>query len=670
MKASPSAVIYCDTVTPAIALKVLRWRLSPGAGIDRPAQLRVLDPLAVRGLRGALVRALRWSGVTVEEVPFFTGQLQTPTGEAVYLPAKNAATDLALESARRLVGRSRQLGALNSQWGRATILKIVAGSLATPALETMLRVFSADALRRESDAGETSAFRQTGRSALLLLRRRWGIDADLLPQDPRGLRVAFCGACSPDWRRVNRTTVLLMPVLMWIRGTKGRRADLPSPAGPALLLLQEDELSVDRSYRTQPHWLFPEDGTPPFRTLVLQMSPGAALPADLDRLRRHGLDVIPLGALQQVDRRRVPSDVRRRLRGSVLRCVLTAVTGRRDEVDAMFEVVKTLLIARQLAALCVAQSVRAFLVAENYMAHADAMLLVAPLLGVRTLSYQYANRVAKVVPRMLTTADVMILMSPFFEARWTTSGIRPLRFESAGYLFDRSFSQLRARASAHRAGLASRGARFVIGYFDESVQFDKYGLVSERDHVDELGALLDLVQRDPTIGLIVKSQFSRNAPEKFPQLADAIERARATGRYLELTVGAHRNIVFAAEAAMAADITIGHLAGATAALEAALAGARSILLDPYRFSTDQRQIFDRGFILYPSLNAGLTAIAGLRRADPDCAQVGDWSPILTVFDPFRDGRAALRLRRLIFDAMGATDATAAPALGERVQAHG
>ena len=95
--------------------------------------------------------------------------ISLPTGEAVYLPAKNAATDLALESARRLVGRSRQLGALNSQWGRATILKIVAGSLATPALETMLRVFSADALRRESDAGETSAFRQTGRSALLLL---------------------------------------------------------------------------------------------------------------------------------------------------------------------------------------------------------------------------------------------------------------------------------------------------------------------------------------------------------------------------------------------------------------------------------------------------------------------------------------------------------------------
>ena len=38
---------------------------------------------------------------------------------------------------------------------------------------------------------------------------------------------------------------------------------------PGLLLLKEDGISMDRSFRGQPHWLFNEDNLPQFRTLIL-----------------------------------------------------------------------------------------------------------------------------------------------------------------------------------------------------------------------------------------------------------------------------------------------------------------------------------------------------------------------------------------------------------------
>ena len=38
---------------------------------------------------------------------------------------------------------------------------------------------------------------------------------------------------------------------------------------PSLLALQEDDLSMDRSFRTQPHWLFADNGPVPFRTIVI-----------------------------------------------------------------------------------------------------------------------------------------------------------------------------------------------------------------------------------------------------------------------------------------------------------------------------------------------------------------------------------------------------------------
>jgi hypothetical protein len=138
----------------------------------------------------------------------------------------------------------------------------------------------------------------------------------------------------------------------------------------------------------------------------------------------------------------------------------------------------------------------------------------------------------------------------------------------------------------------------------------------------ELHLLAQALIDEPSLGLAVKTQFERNSPSRRSAGDPLIERARTTGRYIELRHRIHRHTLFPAEAALAADFAIGHIVGATAAVEAALAGGRCALLD---------------------------SIRRFRPGDPAAATLGDWSDVLPRLDPWRDGRAAHRLRAELDD---------------------
>jgi hypothetical protein len=249
----------------------------------------------------------------------------------------------------------------------------------------------------------------------------------------------------------------------------------------------------------------------------------------------------------------------------------------------------------------------------------------------------------------MTTADIMLTFAPLYHERWKRSGVGPGRFADIGYLYDTSFNYVRRRARGHRCRLKKAGAQFVICYYDENVLHvhDKYGLFSFKTYCAEILALLGLVLDDPSIGVVVKTQFQRNSPQNLSDVVTIRAEAEATGRYLELVYGTHRNIVFPAEAALPADIAIGHAAGATAALEAAMAGVRCILLNPYGMRDANTALYAKVDVVYPSLPAALKAIHAFREGAPDREGLGDWSSVIGHFDPFRDGRAGHRMRALL-----------------------
>ena len=309
--------------------------------------------------------------------------------------------------------------------------------------------------------------------------------------------------------------------------------------------------------------------------------------------------------------------------------------------------------ADALSRFCVLRGVKAFLTCENYKLDADAMLLVAAPLGLRTLSYQYSNLQFPNLA-MATTADRMATFAPVYHSRLTWPGLTPPEFVDVGYPFDGGFSLVAPRAAARRDRLRAAGAEFVIGLFDETVHDHKYTMVPKRDYEDQLLVLLERLIHDRSLGVVVKTQFRQEWIHSSVRLRKHLTMAAETGRFEIPAQGGHRNGILPAEVALSADIVIGQSFGGTASLEAALAGSRSVLINSYGFRGEMDSLYARAQILFPSLDAALEAIDAYRCGDPAFRWLGDWSAILSAFDPFRDGRAGRRLRCLVEESVFGT----------------
>lgn len=587
-------------------------------------------------------------GYAIDEADFFAGDLRGADNEAVYVSARRLAASLAFEAADRLLAEHAALREANERGGRGTVRLFIARRLCLDIEPVLVRALAARAIAGSAPCTVVLSVPAT-------------IDPDLLRQAFPDLRLLPSGGVPvlDRWTLMARAVVSsLGRELRWMLPWTRSVAAPARPTGrPGLLLIQEDELSLDRSHRSQPHWL--PEGAPRlgFDVYVLALNRAAENDADHASLRSAGVELIDARELIAT-RRRSTGPVDDGLAAEARRVGRAAVFARTRSAIALAAVWGLLVKARSLAAWCAHLNVRGYLTGENYPVWADAMQIVAHRTGVATASFQYSN-LAFSTPLMMTTADRLVLFSKTYAPLWTAHGVAPRLVEEAGYVFDGAFRLVAGRAAELRAALLKAGATFVFCYFDESIQTDKFGLISEAHHHEELRQLAQALLADPAVGLVVKSQFGRNSPSRRYAADPVLARARETGRYVELRHGRHRNTVFPAEAALAADFAIGHVVGATAGLEAALAGRRCALLNPYGMRSVNDALYARAAIVVRSMPELLHAVARMRAGDPEFAAFGDWRPILPQLDPWRDGQAAARLRATIEDMLG-TAALARP----------
>ena len=648
--------VYCDRLSPTRSIPLARALKRLGV-----SEVRVLDPIAP-GWRGRIARRLlALYGVTATEQPFYAGHLDTPDG----IPATRAAAERAMATALpemgRIVAASPALDALNRKWGRNTIWLQLCKSIAmTSSGDQSLFGY---ALRTQ--VARALAMRD-GQQTLLLVETPSMFGLDCLQAMAPEITIAAYGSLAPLLR--SKIEVLRQGARLIVRRIRGMRAavsNAPRLAAfrqqaserPGVLVLQEDDLGSDRSYRSQPSWLFSDDPAPAFNTFVLAYRTGAPAPAtnaDLTSAHVAGLSNDDLLALA----RSVPAiPTVAAARADARQCWWRALASSEPaEATALALASRLLTLAAELAAATRQLNVRAFMTAENYLVAGDAMTLVGERLGIHTLSYQYTN-IALRSPLMMTTADVMFSLAPGFHTHWRYEGIAPRAFVDVGYPFDAAFALVRQRATGARQKLRAAGATCVVAYYDENFFVGtKYGLTTYEEHCDELRRLLERVVSDPSFGLVTKVQFQRNSASRIPSLQALVTQAESTGRYLELVKGEHRNVVLPSEAALMADIAIGHAVGGTASLEAALAGARSIVVNPYRMRDANQPLYARADLQFPSLDAALAAIDEYRAGNRPL--LGDWSTLLPHMDAFRDGAAARRIRRAL-DLVTADDAPAA-----------
>ena len=144
--------------------------------------------------------------------------------------------------------------------------------------------------------------------------------------------------------------------------------------------------------------------------------------------------------------------------------------------------------------------------------------------------------------------------------------------------------------------------------------------------------------------MILKPKVPSTLNGRLGAVALLLDKAKATGRCYVFEKGRVQSAYPPAVAALASDITVhGHLCAGTAGVEAALAGAPTLLLDREGWSRGILNQLEKGKVVFSDWDSLWQACDEFWERDRDFKGFGDWSSIIDDLDPFRDGRAAERM---------------------------
>lgn len=215
---------------------------------------------------------------------------------------------------------------------------------------------------------------------------------------------------------------------------------------------------------------------------------------------------------------------------------------------------------------------------------------------------------------------------------------------TTGYLGDHRFTPLRIGAHALRDRLQQKGATRILAYFDENTADDPRWSTGHHFIQEDYAFLLEKVLAEPWFGLVIKPKTPSTLRRRLGPVAELLEGAENTGRCYVFEAGAVQSWHMPAEAALSADIAVhGELYAASAGMDAALAGAPTLLMDREGWPVSPLYRLGVGRVVFTDWEE-LWEACRQNWSTPGSVQgLGDWSPMLDELDPFRDGRAAERM---------------------------
>lgn len=241
-------------------------------------------------------------------------------------------------------------------------------------------------------------------------------------------------------------------------------------------------------------------------------------------------------------------------------------------------------------------------------------------------------------------SDLFFGFSKFSAGLEKEAGSRIRSFVVTGYLGDHRFPLLKEVASFLRAGLRARGAGRIVAYMDENSHDDERWSLGHGVTREGYSFLLSKVLEDPTMGLVLKPKIPSTLRRRLGDFSGLLEQALATGRCHIFEEGAVHGSYPPAIAALASDVAIhGHLMGATAGFEAALTGTPTLLMDQEGWGASPLYQLGVGKVVFNDWPSLWEACNEHWKTEGRIPGFGDWSLLLDVFDPFRDGKAANRM---------------------------
>ena len=247
--------------------------------------------------------------------------------------------------------------------------------------------------------------------------------------------------------------------------------------------------------------------------------------------------------------------------------------------------------------------------------------------------------------QLTVDSDIVFGFSP--EVAKVESGSNStIRYHVAtGFLGDHRFALLRSKAEIMRASLRAKGASRIMAFTDESTRDDPRWELGHEFARAEYLFLLEKVLAEPWFGLLIKPKMPRTLRQRLGPVADVLDRAVSTGRchvYQEESVS--QSSQPPCEAALAADVAVhGHLVAGAAAVEMALAGTPTLMLDREGWPSSPLYRLGVGKVIFNDFETLWEACREHWSSSNGIPGFGDWSSLMVELDPFRDGRAAERM---------------------------
>ena len=407
---------------------------------------------------------------------------------------------------------------------------------------------------------------------------------------------------------------------------------------PTISLIQEDNISLDRSLRTQPHWLFKYKNIENLNVVIFSEEKFHD-----KKLKDFNSNNIFIVNPKKIKSLKMTSDCHKK----ILSYIKFLLLNRNNPFN--YVLTKLLLDYYFYSSYCKDMNIKGFMTAENYMPISTVMSMMSSKNLLKSFSYQYSN-MGRVSPIMQTTSDVMFTFSNTFQERWSKYNMKPKKFKNVGYIYSSSFPLVKSKINYYKNKFKKKNGDFYITIFDESFQKnkDKFGFFTKDQYCEEIKKLVDYTTQNKSITIITKSKFSKNSAQKLCKSIE-LENLIKNSRWLEISTGFPRNIILPCEATVLSDIIIGNAVGGTSALEAALFGKRAILINPSNLEDPNIKLYQDCNIIFKNLDEALNAISEYRNGNPKYFDLGNWEKILHHFDSFRDNNAAERIYNYILE---------------------
>ncbi len=279
---------------------------------------------------------------------------------------------------------------------------------------------------------------------------------------------------------------------------------------------------------------------------------------------------------------------------------------------------------------------------EAHIAIAEAARRTGTVMTV----YQRAFEVAS-SPQLALCGDISFVYS-----RWGLGDPKDLSRASqvvvTGYLGDHRFDLCRTTAAGIRAGLMKNGAECIIGFLDENTVDDPRWLFGHGVAQKDYEVLFNKLFKYPRLGLVIKPKSPATLRRRLGEVAELMDQAVATGRCYIALDGKVHGAYTPALAALASDIVVHqHASAVTAALESALAGVPTVLLNRENFGGNLAGQLKPGRLVFSDWDSLWDVLEFSALQKGQVPGLGDWSEILPALDPFRDGRAVERLGKYL-----------------------